>query len=218
MGESEAALKKTIHSVIWNQITAFSSLALAIVGLVALIFTWIQINEMRNEARVQIGEMREEARVQHLTALIDKFDSPDRVAIRKSLALKRIDKTQGRLRLLDVNNAPIELYDELGLCEDIGLLTERGYLDRHDVWNSFGSWLAYLYADARPLLDSEQKISPAEFQKCSSLVESIRLIEAKEDLGADDHPSESDIYNSYLSDSERPAGQPMFRGRKPRRP
>lgn len=218
MGENQSASRKTIHSVIWSQITAVSSLVLAIVGLVALIFTWIQLHEMRNEARVQIGEMREEARIQHLTTLIDKFDSPDRIAIRKALALKRIDKTQGRLRLLDVNNAPVELYDELGLCEDIGLLTERGYLDRHDVWNSFGDWLSYLYADARPLLDSEQKRSPAEFRECSSLVESIRLIEAKEDLGADDHPSESDLYGSYLSDSERSAGQPAFRGRKPRRP
>jgi len=218
MEENRAASGNTIHSTIWDRITAISTLVLALGGMWALIFTLIQIHEMRDEARAHVREMREETMVQHLTTLLDKYDSPEWISDRKSLAEKRVDRALKRLHPLDIDDAPIELYDELGFCEDIGLLTERGYLDRHDVWNSFGNWLFYLYADARPLLDSEQKTSPADFRKCSNLVESMRPIEAKEDAGADDHPSEKELYNSYMGDIERQQGKPAYRGRMPKKP
>jgi hypothetical protein len=181
-----------------------ATLVIAVGGLGALIFAWFQIREMRDEARVQ-----------RLTELVDKYDGTDRVALRRSLALKRIDQTQKRLRPLDINDAPIELYDELDFCDDLGILTERGYLDRHDVWSEFSNWLFYLYADARPLLDAEQKDSPAEYRECTNLVESIRPIERQEDAGSDDHPTEEELYNGYLGDIEQP-GQPagMVRGPK----
>jgi hypothetical protein len=198
---------KTIHPSVWERVTAISSLTFAIVGIVALAI-----------AGTQIHEMREEAKVQHLTAFVDKWDSPEWNSIRKSLAQKRVDTAQQRLRPIDVDDPPMELYDELDFCEDIGLLTERGYLDRHDVWNEFGDWLFYLYADARPLLDSEQRTSPAEFKECTNLVESMRLIEAKEDASADDHPSENDIYATYMGDLDSEPGQPAIRGRRPKKP
>jgi len=216
MEQNRVIPRITTHHSIWEQITAISSLVLAVVGLAALIFTWKQIHEMRDEARVQIAEMRAETQVQHLTALMDKFDSVDRIAIRRSLALKRIDKRLGRLREMDVDDAPVELGQELDFCEDIGLLTGRGYLDRHDVWNVFGTWLFYLYTDARPYLDNLQ--GQADYRECKNLVESIRPIEAKEDASAYDHPTESDLYSSYLIDIENQSGQPASRGRAPRKP
>src|SRR5665213_2144309 len=82
-------------------------LSLAIVGAVGLVIAYIQVHEMR-----------EEARIQHLTTLVDKWDSPDWIAIRKSLAQRRVDQTQERLKPLDVDDAPIEFYDELNFCED----------------------------------------------------------------------------------------------------
>jgi hypothetical protein len=198
---------KAIHSSVWERLTAIGSIILAFVSMVALAVAWRQVHEMR-----------EEARIQHLTALVDKWDSPEWYAIRKSLAQQRVDEKQERLRPLDVANAPVEFYDELGFCEDIGLLTERGYLDLHDVWNEFGDWLFILYADARPLLDSEQRTSPAEFRECTNLVESIRSIEVKEDASSDDHPSEKDIYESYLGDLDSQSGQPANRGPRVKKP
>ncbi len=192
----------TPDSSIWDRITAFSSFAMAVMGIGALIFTWLQIREMRNEVTVE-----------HLTELIDKYDSPDQITIRKSLAAKRVDQEHGQLRPLNVNDAPTELYDELGFCEDIGLLTKRGYLDPHDVWNEFGGWLLLLYTDAHPLLDSEQKQDPSEYRDCTSMVENLKSIDNNEASSANDHPSDSDLYNSYLGDIQRQSGQPAYRGR-----
>jgi hypothetical protein len=182
-----------------------STLVLAIVGICALIF-----------ARGQIAEMHEEARIQQLTAFVNKFDSHDRITIRRNLALKRVDQKQMRLRQLDIQNPPVELEDELDFCEDIGLLTDHGYLDRHDVWNQFGVWLFYLYTDARPYLDNLQ--SPADYRVCMNLVESIRPIEAKEGANTYDHPSESDLYDSYMEDIQRQSGQPAYRARGSKKP
>jgi hypothetical protein len=211
MEVSQAAPKREASYDIWGRITAISSLALAVVGLLALWMTERQILEMQREARDQITEMRAENQVQHLTALIDKFDSPDQVALRKTLAEKRIDKVSGRLRELDVDNPPAEFDTELGFCDDIGLLTERGYLNVHDVWNSFGEWLFYLYADARPYLDSLR--SPADFRECSNLVDHMIPIEKNEGASTYDHPSEDELYSNYLEDIERQSGQPPSRGR-----
>lgn len=164
----------------WNRITAtditaFSTLILAIGSLGTLLFAWIQIqnmregvqhqiSEMRDEARGQIREMREEAKTQHLISLINAYNSPENQLLRKSLAQKRVE--QKRLRELDTDNIPVELDDELAFCDNMGLLTERGYLDRHDVWYVFGQWLFFLREDARPYLDS-LKSNPADYQMCS---------------------------------------------------
>jgi hypothetical protein len=199
----------------WDRITALSTLTLAIVGVAALAFTWKQIDDMKSQSAIQVSEMRSETQVQHLTTLIDKFDSSEWAINRKNLALKRVDIKYKKLRPLDVNDAPIELYDELGFCDDIGLLTERGYLDPHDVWNSFGDWIDLLYADARPLVNFEQRKSPATFRECTNLVESMKQIEAKEDAGADNNISEDDIYGNYVGDIESQAGEPPSRGRGP---
>lgn len=204
----------------WDRITALSSLTLACVGIVALTFTWVQLDDMKRQSTIQISEMRSETQAQHLTALIDKYDSSEWASDRKALAVKRVDTKRRTLLPLDVDDAPIELYNELNFCDDIGLLTERGYLDRHDVWSSFGDWIFLLYADGRQLLDSEQKKSPAEFRECTNLVNSIKAIEAKEDAGADNNISKDYILDSYMGDIERQSDQPprRGRGRKPRHP
>jgi hypothetical protein len=194
-------------SNIYERITSFSSLVIAISGVVALII-----------AGLHIHELREEARVLHLTEFVREFDNPPFSSVRKNLALKRIDKVEERLRPLDLEDPPGELYDALDFCVDIGLLTERGYLNRHDVWSEFGYWLFVIYADARPLLDAEQKKGPAAFTECSKLVESIRPIEIREDAGALEHPSESDIYDEYSSEIESESSQPVHGGRRSKKP
>ena len=202
----------------WDRITALSSLTLAIVGIVALIFTWKQIDDLKSQSAIQINEMRSETQAQHLTALIDKYDSLEWASNRRSLALKRVDSKHETLLHLNVNDPPIEVYDELGFCDDIGLLTERGYLDLHDVWNSFSDWILVLYADTHTVVELERKKSPAEFKECTNLVESMKQMEAKEDAGADNNLSDDDILGNYLGDIERQPGQPPNRGKGARKP
>lgn len=79
------------------------------------------------------------------------------------------------------------------------------------MWSAFGQWLFYLYTDAHPYLD--QLTSQADYSECKNLVESIRPIEIKEGGSTYDHPSETELYNSYMEDIEKLAGQPAFRGR-----
>ena len=57
-----------------------------------------------------------------------------------------------------------------------------------------------MYTDARPLIDAEQKDSPASYIECSRLMESMRPIDIKEDSASDEHPSESDIYSVYMGE------------------
>jgi hypothetical protein len=179
----------------WDRMTAFATVALAVIGFSALVL-----------AGLQVRELREEAKVQHLLEFIHDFDGPARSSNRKALALKRIDKSQGRLHQLDASDPPDELTNELDFCEDLGLLTHRGYLNRHDVWNDFGYWLFVIYTDARPYLDVVQKNDRAEYWECSNLVESLRPIEIKESTAADEHPSEDDIYSAYSYELDRQAG------------
>jgi hypothetical protein len=229
MEENQATPGSTKHLTKWERVTAQSTFVLALLGICTLVFAWIQVNamrdgtkrqidEMREEARGQINEMREEARVQHLTAMMDKYDSPAFLATRKSLAQQRVDQKSKPTRLLDLESDdvpyPVELDDELAFCDNIGLLTDRGYLDRHDVWYVFGQWLFYLREDARPYLASLS--GPADYQKCTNLVDSIETIEKNENKGAYLHPSEDDRIDYYKGEMQRLAGQPGSHGRRPK--
>jgi len=180
----------------WDAITAVSTVLMAITGIVAVVF-----------AVVQIKEFREEARVQHLEDRIREYDSPRFLAIRKSLADQRIDQAQKRLRKLDPDNEPDELDEELDFCNDLGLLVSKGALDRNDVWSVFSTWLFDLYADARPVIDSARKDGPAYFGECTDLVKSMEPIEEEENNGSDDHPSEDDRYQFYLTELNAQPGQ-----------
>ena len=217
MGENRATSEDTKH--FWDRITAIGTLVLAIGSLGTLIFAWIQIRDTRDGVQHQIREMREEATVQHLTALIDKFDSSAFQATRKSLAKKRVNQKLKRLRDLDAADEDWpqpEFDDELAFCDHIGLLAERGYLDRHDVWYAFGQWLFYLHEDARPYL--ENMPNPADYQKCVALVDSIRTFEEKENKGAYEHPREDDLIDFYQTDIDTPQGQAPYRRRAPKNP
>ena len=195
----------------WEKITAISTLIVALGGLGALVFARYQIREIRTEAEIQIKEMQVEAQTQHLLVFIDKFRSSDEISRQKLLAEKRIDRKIERLRKLDTDNPPVELLDELLLCDNIGLLTNRGYLNEHDVWQAFGQWILYLYADSRPYLDGLS--GPSDYGECRKLSENIRLIEQKENKSTYDHPGEEDLYGYYLTMTEEQTGQPTFKVR-----
>lgn len=191
------------ESTAWDKLTAISSLVLANTGVVALLIAWHQIQEAR-----------EEARIQHLIEFVQRFDGADFIKIRKSLAHQRIDKISETLLPLSSSDPPTEIYDELNLCDSIGHLVARGYLDRHDVWSELSYWLFPLYADARPVIEAEQKTNPASFVECQKLVESMRPIEDKEDKGTDNHLDNDDIYSFYAGDDEASPAELQIHGRR----
>jgi hypothetical protein len=186
----------------WSAVSAIAHTVTALATIGAFIF-----------AGVQIYEFREEAKIQNLREQVDKFEGSRFTEIRKSLATERTDTKQQRLKRLDPSDPPLELYDELNFCEDLGLLTRRGALDLHDVWSEFSYWLFPVYTDARPVIDSDIKDSPATFVDCTWLVDKMRPIEAKEDAGALDHPSENDIYEFYAGEFTVEPGQPVQKGK-----
>jgi hypothetical protein len=168
----------------------------------------------REQSRVQINEMREESKVQHLMELVSRCESPEQIAIRRNLALKRVDRKRGGLNKLDPENPPVEMEEELDFCENIGLLTKRGYLDLHDVWVEFSEWAFYLYADAHPYL---AYINDSDYKECRELADSMRPIEKVEGNNYDT-PDEDDLYGVYLDDIDRAQGLPTpLRRRAPSR-
>jgi hypothetical protein len=169
-------------------------------------------------AVVQIGEFRAEAKIQHILGEVNEFERPRFTEISTMLANRRIDRKEERLKPLDPNEPPLQLYDALNFCEDLGLLTRRGALDPHDVWDEFGYWLFPIYTDGRPVIDaSRNQDGPATFNECDWLIEKIRPIELREDGGKQDHPSEQDIYDLYCAESDAEPGQHIPRGRHPQR-
>lgn len=146
--------------------------------------------------------------------LVRQFDQPPLGNARKALALKRIDTRQRNVRSLDPDNPPDEMYDVLNFFEHISLLANRGYLDKTDVWSEFGYWMFNFYADARPVIDNEQKDDPASFADFSSLMNDMRQIEIKVTKGASDHPSPEDIYGFYVMEANAQPGAPIPQGHR----
>jgi hypothetical protein len=81
------------------------------------------------------------------------------------------------------------MYDVLNFFDHVGLLEQRGYLDKGDVWSEFSYWLFAFYSDARPLIDAEQKDDPASFSSFSALMD---------DLEVESKHAKSRILKSYL--------------------
>jgi hypothetical protein len=186
----------------WSAVSAIAHTVMALATIGAFIF-----------AGVQIQDLREEAKIHHLMEQVNTFDGLRYTEIRKSLAIQRMDTKQERLQKLDPDNPPTALYDELNFCEDLGLLSRHSSLNLHDVYEEFSYWLLPVYTDARPVIDASHKESPNVYVNCVWLVDNIRSIEIKEDAGTDDHPSETAIYEFYAGEASIQPGQPLQRGR-----
>lgn len=188
----------------WEKVTALSTAALAGLALIASLVAYRQILEFRNEARAQ-----------RLAEVVDKFDNGPVSLKLQLLAAKRIDQKTQMLKSLDTAAPPMEMYDVLDFFEYVALLTNRGYLDKNDVWEILSFSMFNIYADARPLLDDEQRSDPSSYAGFSSLMADMQHIETKKNRGIDDHPSQDDIYSFYLGDVEARSGALPARG--PRR-
>lgn len=186
----------------WEKITALSSLALAVLALIALVFSYRQIVEFHHEAQVQ-----------HLSEAVHDFDYGPVSKSLNALARKRVNQSKEALNVFDEDNAPSEMYDVADFFDYVGLLTKRGYLDKTDIWDTFGYYLFNFYADARPMIDAEQKKDRDMFANLTWLIDAIRQIEDDpKHQGAEDHPTPNDVYGFYSGYIDSAAGVPPAHG------
>jgi hypothetical protein len=163
--------------------TACFTGTLAVIALVALIV-----------AVAQLRESHAEAQVQHLLSLEQQFKQEPLLTYRRGLGEKRLKNEED----------PDELYGLLDFFETVGLLVRRGYLNESDVWNVFSYDVFVLNADARQMLEQEQRDDPTTYAEFTSLVERLERIE-KENHGTTAHPSKEEIMDYWKI--ERSAGR-----------
>jgi hypothetical protein len=127
----------------WDAVTAIATCALVALGVGTLIYAGVQINDFRKEARVK-----------HLIDLVAQFETEPYASIRRRLGAARTDGT--RLRPLDVEYPPSELYDVMNFFEHVGFLLDGNYLGLEGVSVEFHYWILHVWADARELIKKEQ--------------------------------------------------------------
>lgn len=179
-------------------VTALATFALVITGVYALVFAGRQIQETRDGARIQ-----------HLVQLAHDFDQPPIAEWRTGLAAKRIDKKNEKLRALDVNDAPWEVYEVLNFFEKVGLLAKRDYLNKRDILDMFGYWMFNLYADAAPVIKDEQKRDPEAFKDFVAVMHDLQKLEI-ELKGSRAAPKSDEIYEFYEAEL-RSSGRVLLR-------
>lgn len=169
--------------------------------LMSAIVLYVAVKSLRYSAN-QIDEARKESQTAHLIEKSQEFDSPTFRAVRRGLAEKRLNHAEDGLNKLDVNDAPVELVDELGFCNDLGILTRHGQLSAYDVWGEFSYWLFPLYTDAESYIKADQNDAPASWSNCVYLMEQVKEVERREDAGKQLNPKEEDIVGFYDSELE----------------
>lgn len=169
--------------------TAVSTGILTVTAIVAL---WV--------ADSQLKENRAEAQVQHLLALTQQFEQEPMATYRRGLAEKRLKNEQD----------PDELYAVLDFFETVGLLVNRGYLNESDVWDTFGYWVFSLNADARDIIEQQQREDPPSYADFSSLVERLQRIEAQRH-GTAARPSKEEVVEFYRGELSVGVGGPIKR-------
>jgi hypothetical protein len=187
-----------------EKITGYSTLAIAITGVLALVFAYDQIRESHDQAQIQ-----------HLIELVNQFDQKPFTDLRTKLALSRIDRKHEALVPLKPDDAPDEMYTILDFFDHVGLLEQRGYLDKSDVWAEFSSYLFPFYADAQPVIYEEQKATPATWQNVALLMKDLQDVDArKENSISSNQTTQDDLYSFYLGESSTQPGQPVPQVRK----
>jgi len=167
--------------------TAFFTGILAAATVVALIIGYRQLREFQAEGQVQ-----------HLLTLDQKLDQEPMLTYRRGLAEKRLKNEED----------PDELYPLLDFFETVGLLVKRGYLDESDVWNTFSYPVFILSADARQIIEQQQREDPTTYAEFSWLVERLQSIEADKH-GTSAHPSKEEVTDYWKQ--ELSAGKSILR-------
>jgi hypothetical protein len=171
------------------RLTAFFTGIIAATGAMALTY-----------AHWQLREAHEEAQIQHLLAFDQQYRQEPMISYRKACATKR---------LAGVEDPPEE--DRLlDFFETIGLLVNHGYLNDTDVWETFGIEIMPLYADARDMIEQDQKEDPSVYTNFVSLAQRMESIE-NEHHGALVKPSKQDIKEFWQDETTITLDQPAPR-------
>jgi hypothetical protein len=201
----------------WERTLAIATAVGALGSLLAILVTVYladgQIREGRASAEAQLKETRDEAKVQHLVDETVRFGQAPLALSRVALAKQRLDEKNKTLKPLDAENPPIEMWDVLNACDQLGLLTRRGYLELNDVYNALGYYLLNFYADAEPAVLADRKEYPNSESQCTWLIEQMKPLEMKYDAGRSLRLSKEDLYWFYEEELHTQVGQPVPRGR-----
>jgi hypothetical protein len=125
-------------------------------------------------------------------------------------------KTYATKRLAGVEDPPEETR-LLDFFETIGLLVNHGYLKDTDVWETFGTEIMPLYADARDMIEQDQKADPTEYSNFVSLAQRLESIE-QEHHGALVKPSKEDIKEFWQDQTTISSETPTPRHKRPAAP
>lgn len=203
---------------VWERTLTIATAVAALGSLLAILVTVYlangQIKEGRATAEAQLKETRDEAKVQHLVEEELRFDGTPLALSRVALAKKRLDEQKKTVRPFDAENPPTEMWDVLNECDQIGLLTRRGYLDLGDVYNELGYYLLNFYADAEPAVLADREEYPNSESDCTWLIEQMKPLERKYDNGRSLRLSKEDLYWFYEEELHTQVGQAVPRGRR----
>jgi hypothetical protein len=199
----------------WERILAISTAVCALGALLAILVTVFlangQIKEGRASVEAQLKETRDEAKVQHLVDAGVRFNQPPLAMSRVALPKARLDEKHKTVLPLDAANPPTEMWDVLNECDQVGLLTRRGYLDVEDVYSELGYWLLNFYADAEPAVLADRKEYPASEKDCTWLIEQMKPLEIKYDAGRNLRLTKEDLYWFYEEELHTQVGKPLPR-------
>ncbi|MGB2624604.1 MAG: hypothetical protein WA857_05115 [Candidatus Acidiferrum sp.] len=175
----------------WDAITALGTVGLAVIAGLALRY-----------AKQQIADFRAESRVQHLNDLERQFRTEPLASSRKNLANSRL---LGGKRL-DPSDPPAELRDLLNFFEHVGWLLHNQVLNFEDVYVEFHFWILHIFADARELIEKENKESPIYYKYLKEMQR--RLTERREQDG----PVKIAIKEFYQEEARLSGSSPIPRG------
>lgn len=203
------------HANPWERVLAISTAIGAVGSLVAILAAFylanVQIKEARAAMEQQLKEIRDEAKIQHLVDEVVRFNQPPLALSRVALARQRLDERQKTVVVFDAENPPTEMWDVLNECDQVGILTRKGYLDVGDVYDELGYWLLNFYADAEPAVLADRKQYPTSEKDCTWLVQQMRPLEIKYDDGRNLRLTKVDLYWFYEEELHTKVGQSVPR-------
>lgn len=146
----------------------YATWGLVATGLLAILFTWWQLHNVRKQSRLD-----------NLERVLEWFDSERVVKLRRSLADKRLMRS-GRLGRLDLHTPLGEAYEMLDFFEHVGFLVKKGHLNEYDVWHTFVAWIGAIHCDFRDLIQVEQGYDNTTYSDFCWLFKRLEVVDAKQ--------------------------------------
>jgi hypothetical protein len=184
----------------WEGLTSISTVALVIIGGLAVGY-----------AKGQLDDFKRESRIKHLIELVDKFEQNPLAEQRRELGRQRTSTEQ--IKPLLVDDPPPELHDILNFFEHMGYLLEGNYIELHGVSTEFHYWIFHVWADAREVIEYEQSQDSVYYSHFRKMVDRLARSEEKR-RGKFKFPSREDIADFYAGEAHLPAGSPIPRQKR----